>query len=170
MDCSLLGSSIHGILQARILEWVAISFSRRSSWPRDWTWVSHIVGRCFTIWATSLHIPIYINAGFPLLSYILLTCSKSFNGYQLPTSRSRLIFFLFFLVRGHIVFLGFVSLFVLHCHYLSLPLYSKSIHRKYIIQCVWMHSNKSVFTKPTEDGGGGRVATGQSLSTLGLQN
>ena len=52
IDCSLPGSSIHGILQARILEWVAISFSRRSSWPRDWAWVSHIVGRRFTIWAT----------------------------------------------------------------------------------------------------------------------
>ena len=55
MDCSLPGSTIHGIFQARILEWVAISFSRRSSWPRDWTQVSHmvgIVGRRFTIWAT----------------------------------------------------------------------------------------------------------------------
>ena len=51
MDCRLPGSSIHGIFQARILEWVAISFSRRSSWPRNWTRVSHIVGRCFTIWA-----------------------------------------------------------------------------------------------------------------------
>ena len=35
MDCSLLGSSVHGILQARILEWVAISYSRGSSQPRD---------------------------------------------------------------------------------------------------------------------------------------
>ena len=52
MDCSLPGSSIHGIFQARVLEWVVISFSRRSSQPRDWIWVSHIVGRCFTIWAT----------------------------------------------------------------------------------------------------------------------
>ena len=52
MDCSLPGSSIHGIFQARILEWVAISFSRRSFWPRDWTQVSHLVGRHFTIWAT----------------------------------------------------------------------------------------------------------------------
>ena len=51
-DCSLPGSSIHGIFQARILEWVAISFSRRSSGPRDWTRISCIVGRCFTIWAT----------------------------------------------------------------------------------------------------------------------
>ena len=40
MDCSLPGSSVRGILQARILEWAAISFSRGSSWPRDWTRVS----------------------------------------------------------------------------------------------------------------------------------
>ena len=51
MDCSLPGSSVLRIFQARILEWVAISFSRRSSRPRDWTWVSCIVGSCFTIWA-----------------------------------------------------------------------------------------------------------------------
>ena len=52
MDCSLPGSSVHGIFQARVLEWVAIAFSRRSSWSRDWTQVSRIVGRRFTIWAT----------------------------------------------------------------------------------------------------------------------
>ena len=53
MDCSLPDSSIHGIFKATVLEWVAISFSRGSSWPRDRTQVSRIVGRCFTIWATS---------------------------------------------------------------------------------------------------------------------
>ena len=47
MDCSLPGFSVHGIFQARIMEWVAISFSRRSSCPRDWTRVSRIVGRHF---------------------------------------------------------------------------------------------------------------------------
>ena len=47
MDCSLPDSSVYGVFQARILEWVAISFSRRFSQPRDWTQVSHIVGRCF---------------------------------------------------------------------------------------------------------------------------
>ena len=52
VDCSPPGSSIHGILHARILEWVAISFSRGSSWPRDQTQVSHIAGRCFNLWAT----------------------------------------------------------------------------------------------------------------------
>ena len=52
VDCSLPGSSLHGILQARVLEWVAISFSRGSSQPRDWTRVSCIAGRCFNLWAT----------------------------------------------------------------------------------------------------------------------
>ena len=52
MDCSPPGSSIYGILQARILEWVAIPFSRGSSWTRDQTWVSCTAGRFFTIWAT----------------------------------------------------------------------------------------------------------------------
>ena len=52
MDCSLPHSSVHGIFQARVLEWVAISFPRGSSWPRDQTWVSHIVGRRFTVWIT----------------------------------------------------------------------------------------------------------------------
>ena len=52
MDCSLPGSFAHGIFQARVLEWVAISFFRGSSRPRDQTRVSHIAGRHFTIWAT----------------------------------------------------------------------------------------------------------------------
>ena len=52
MDCSLPGSSIHRTFQARVLEWVAICFSRGSSWPRGWTQVSCIAGRHFTVWAT----------------------------------------------------------------------------------------------------------------------
>ena len=52
MDCSPPGSSIHGFLQARILEWVAFSFSRGSCQPRDRTLVFHIAGSFFTIWAT----------------------------------------------------------------------------------------------------------------------
>ena len=55
MNCNLPGSSIHGILQARILEWVAISFFGGSSRPRDWTQVSCIAGRFFTVWATICH-------------------------------------------------------------------------------------------------------------------
>ena len=53
MDCSPASSSVHGILQAGILECVAIPFSRESSWPRDQTRVSHFAGRFFTFWATS---------------------------------------------------------------------------------------------------------------------
>ena len=52
MDCSPSGFSVHGILQARALEQGAISPSRGSSWPRDWTWVSCIAGKFFTIWDT----------------------------------------------------------------------------------------------------------------------
>ena len=51
MGCSPPGSSVHGILQARILEWVATLFSRRSSWPRDRMKFSCIAGS-FTVWAT----------------------------------------------------------------------------------------------------------------------
>ena len=49
MDCSLLGFSIHGIFQAKVLEWVAISFSKGSSRPRHRTQVSHIPGRRFNL-------------------------------------------------------------------------------------------------------------------------
>ena len=43
--------TVHGTLQARILEWVAFPFSRESSQPRNWSWVSHITGGLFTVWA-----------------------------------------------------------------------------------------------------------------------
>ena len=58
MDHSLPGSAVHGIFQARTLEWAAISFSSRSSHPRDWTLVSCIAHRCFTVWATREGLPI----------------------------------------------------------------------------------------------------------------
>ena len=80
MDCSSPGSSVHGILQARILEWVAIFFSRGSSRLRDWTWVSHIAGRLFTDWATRedvtvgalvcIYIYIYIILGYSWLTML----------------------------------------------------------------------------------------------------
>ena len=52
MDCSPPSCSVHGIVQARILVWVAMSFSRRFSQSRDWIQVSCIEGRFFTIWVT----------------------------------------------------------------------------------------------------------------------
>ena len=52
IDCSLPGSSVHGILQATILEWVPMPFSRGSSQSRDWTQVSCTAGGFFTLWVT----------------------------------------------------------------------------------------------------------------------
>ena len=60
--CRPPGSSIHGFFQGRILEWIATSYSRESSWPKDQTWVSCISGRFFIIWATK-------EALFPLLTF-----------------------------------------------------------------------------------------------------
>ena len=52
IDCSPPGSSVHGSLQARILEWVAFPFSKGFSPPRNRTQISHIAGRFFNVWAT----------------------------------------------------------------------------------------------------------------------
>ena len=92
MDCSLPG--VHGILQARILEWVAISFSMGSSQPRDWTWVSHIGGRRFYLWTTRevhlfqiSHVFLCLNffVDMFLSSWISLSCliSRSYSNSYL---------------------------------------------------------------------------------------
>ena len=73
MHCNLPGSSVHGILQARILEWVAMPSCRGSCWPNERTCVSYvfcIAGRRFTIWATRevlypLNVHNYIYQGLP---------------------------------------------------------------------------------------------------------
>ena len=57
-DCSPPDFSVNEILQARILEWIAIPFSRGTSQPRDWTLVSYIAGRFFTFWATGKSVPV----------------------------------------------------------------------------------------------------------------
>ena len=87
IDCSLPGSSIH-IFQARILEWVAVSISWRSSRPRDWTQVSHTVGRRFTIWAITFRSLIHFEfifmygvrkcSNFILLNVAVQYCSTTY--------------------------------------------------------------------------------------------
>ena len=72
MDCSLPGSSVHGILQARIPEWVAISFSRGSFQPRDWSWIC-VAGRFFTNWA--IREAPYVCLGAPKTLYGLTPLS-----------------------------------------------------------------------------------------------
>ena len=76
MDCSPPGSSVHGILQATILEWIAISFSRGSSPLRDWTWVSLVAGRFFTLPSGKSNIR------------MLSTVNQGRSVYRLPSSFS----------------------------------------------------------------------------------
>ena len=96
MDCSLPGSSVHGIFQARILEWVAISFSRRSSWPRDWTRVSRIAGRRFTMWATREVVIGKLNIQkFSIQQISLVECSVP-DTMAIQTSRFRVFWFTHF--------------------------------------------------------------------------
>ena len=86
---SLPGSSVHGIFQARILEWGAISFSRGFSRPRDWTWVSCIAVRCFTIWATrEAHFGCYNKIwGFPGGSDVKVSAYNAGNLGSIPGLR-----------------------------------------------------------------------------------
>ena len=79
VDCSPPGSSIHGILQARILEWVAISFSRGSSQPRDRTQVSCTAGRTFNLRATREALGMYSlwKAVQLLTHYVTMECCDS---------------------------------------------------------------------------------------------
>ena len=84
MDCNLPGFSAHGIFQARVLEWGAISFSRGSSRPRDWTQVSRIVGRRFTVWATRevIVIQLHISILFQIPFQIVVVQSLSHDSLQ----------------------------------------------------------------------------------------
>ena len=84
MDCSLPGSSVCGVLQARILEWVVISISRGSSQPKNQTQVSFIAGRFFTDWATREAPEQGLEAGKPVANYAtILENLNLFNKYVL---------------------------------------------------------------------------------------
>ena len=91
MDCSQPGSSVHGVLQARIPEWVAISFSRGSSPPRDQTQVSCIAGRFFTAeppWKPQpLSMVLPISSGFTIVKnsykYFCFPLFPNYNQYIL---------------------------------------------------------------------------------------
>ena len=75
VDCSPPGSSVHGILQGRTLEWVDITFSRGSSRPRDQTRVSCVAGRFFTVWATEKS----YKCGSYLLPFLLREQKSTFE-------------------------------------------------------------------------------------------
>ena len=121
MDCSPPGSSVHGILQTRILEWVAISFSRGSSQPRDRTQMFCVAGRFFTIWATreapvfsKIHIIFSLNSvllkvyleilnvwvfkiNFPIIHFCLKCIIGDNSDYMISILGNLLIFSIFLL-------------------------------------------------------------------------
>ena len=86
IDCSPPGSSVHGILQARILEWVAMSSSRGSSQPRDWNQFSHITGGFFTIWTTRESSASLIASSAHLLAIIDIPWHVQASPNSLPSS------------------------------------------------------------------------------------
>jgi len=96
MVCSPPGSSVHGILQARILKWVAMPFSRGSSRPRNRMWVSCIAGSFLTDWAmreSFTHIyPLYFQIYIPNLSpvYCLSSSTRYYNSWTVYHSSSNL--------------------------------------------------------------------------------
>ena len=108
IDCSLPGSSVHGIFQARVLEWVAISFSRGSSQPKNRTQVSCITGRCFTIWTTRedllsvytvinfmcFYIDFFITMLYSCLSFIKVFVSKSILSHMVQIFQLSFHFYL----------------------------------------------------------------------------
>ena len=85
MNCSLPSSSVHGILQARILQWVAILFSRGSSWSRDQTQVSSTASRFFTIWTTGEALTTWTFVG-KVMSLLCNTLSRFIIAF-LPRSK-----------------------------------------------------------------------------------
>ena len=84
MGFSLPGFSVQGILQARILGWVAISFSRGSSWPRDRNQVC-IAGRIFTVWATNYHTIVLISHSSKVMLKILQAEIQQYMDQELPS-------------------------------------------------------------------------------------
>ena len=88
MDCSPQGSSVYEILQARILEWVAMPSSRRSSQLRNWTQVSCITGRFFNVWATreacKKNEAVPIAATWMDLGFVILSEVRKRDKYHIP--------------------------------------------------------------------------------------
>ena len=91
MDCSLPGSSVHGIFQARILEWVAISSSRGSSWPRDWTWVSCIGRQVLCHLNDQRYLPLWALVSYSNCREMVSTwCCISASKWMYPKQNSSL--------------------------------------------------------------------------------
>ena len=102
MDCSPPGFPVHEIFKARVLEWVVISFSRGSSQPRDWIWVSRMVGRCFFRLSHQESKIIYPN-------YILIV-----RWYTSMTSEIQILLYILFINFG-IIIIYIYGITIYHC-------------------------------------------------------
>ena len=132
MDCSLPGSSVHGIFQARILEWVAISFSRGSSQSRDWTWVSP------TLWADALPSeppgkPKFSRA-IPISKSVKISSFNHFNYLLMISDNFRLFCFLCFILQLALYF-GFVLFISLFLAFLKLISFLVSLVSLVLVFC-----------------------------------
>ena len=87
--CDPMDYTVHGILQARILEWVAFFFSRGSSQPRDWTQFSHIAGRFFTSWATREAQAVLWRRAKPSRTNTQKRCLLHYRGMEWISRKSR---------------------------------------------------------------------------------
>ena len=119
IDCSPPGFSAHGIIQARILEWVAISYSQGSSWPRDWTWVfcnSCVSRQILYYWKTLHPVNIY-TLGLSQASGPTMVIEAQRWGWQtcqtLQKLSSRILFWSFSIVISLVKLLSRVRLFAI---------------------------------------------------------
>jgi len=101
--CSPRGSSVCGILQARTLEWVAILFSRASSWPRDQVQLSCTVGRFFTIWATRDKTAVVLTTPNSIATFQWLLYVESFQWHS-THSLQTCIFLCSYISSVHLTF------------------------------------------------------------------
>ena len=118
-DCSPPGSSVHGILQARILEWIAVPFSRRSSQLRDRTQVSLTACRFFTIWATREACKIQAEDWLILkiLQWIIILWNTVL-GYPNLSLYYRLVFFSYWIIISFCI----INISLLHYYHFILLL------------------------------------------------
>ena len=134
MECSLLSSSVYGLLQARILEGVAISFSRGPSQPRDQTWVSCITGRFFIVWTTREAQSKFSGNEVPLLLFIRGSCNLAFSSEgQFCWAKYSWLVVYFFQYFGYIIsfFLGLQGL----CWGIHWSLYGNSLVWEIFFPC-----------------------------------
>ena len=161
MDCSPPGSSFRGIFQARILEWVSISFSRWSPRHRDWTQVSCIAGRLFTIWTTR-EAP-HINLELLYLHHELNTLSSCSDHVLYPykmvclevyfiwltslRKQHNIVNQLYFNKKNKVYFIGYKAIPVFFLKYLRTILFSISLLSTfpcpYLVACPYLKNRYS---------------------------